>query len=60
MSKTLRQIREEAAAVNVGSGNIAGAGIDKPGKPGSGEPGVDKRKKGTIAILKRNLPQGVK
>jgi hypothetical protein len=42
------KLREDGAIANViGSGAIEGAGVDKPGKPGSGEPGVptSKRKK---------------
>jgi hypothetical protein len=31
---------EEAPANAVGGGNIAGMGVNKPGRPGSGEPGV--------------------
>lgn len=55
MRKKLRQIREEAATVNAGGGNVAGLGIDAPGKPGSGEPGVNKKKKSIIGMLRRKL-----
>lgn len=34
------EMSEEAPANTVGGGNIAGMGVDKPGRPGSGEPGV--------------------
>lgn len=33
-------IDEEGPANAVGGGNIAGMGVDKPGRPRSGEPGV--------------------
>ncbi len=39
---TKTEMSEEAPANAVGSGNIAGMGVDKPGRPGSGEPGVRK------------------
>ena len=57
-------IKEE---MGVGSGAIAGAGVDAPGKPGSGEPGVSlaaqrrhtRRNKSerTSSILRRLLPK---
>lgn len=33
-------IHEQGPTMAVGGGNIAGMGVDKPGRPGSGEPGV--------------------
>ena len=36
---------EDAPANAVGGGNIAGLGVDHPDYPGSGEPGVRKKKK---------------
>ncbi len=38
-------IDEDAPATAMGGGGIAGGGIDLPDQPGSGEPGVRKRKK---------------
>ena len=38
-------IEEDAPASSAGGGNIAGIGIDHPDRPGSGEPGVDPKKK---------------
>ena len=38
-------IEEDAPASSVGGGNIAGLGIDHPDQPGSGEPGIDPKKK---------------
>ena len=38
-------IEEDAPASSVGGGNIAGLGVDHPDRPGSGEPGVDPKKK---------------
>lgn len=51
----VRKILEDAPVNAVGSGNIAGAGIDAPGKPGSGEPGVSKlvQKKHRSKLLRR-------
>ena len=40
-----RDIDEDAPATAMGGGGIAGGGIDLPDQPGSGEPGVRKRKK---------------
>ena len=46
------QSMEEDAPTNAaGGGAIAGLGVDKPGYPGSGEPGVKKKKK------KEDLPR---
>ena len=41
---------EDAPANAAGGGNIAGLGVDHPDYPGSGEPGVDPKKK------KRKVP----
>tara|TARA_R100001377_G_scaffold77991_1_gene55532 strand:+ start:1823 stop:2374 length:552 start_codon:yes stop_codon:yes gene_type:complete len=38
-------IDEDAPATAMGGGGIAGGGIDLPGQPGSGEPGVRRRKR---------------
>ena len=38
-------IEEDATANQAGSGNIAGLGVDHPDRPGSGEPGMKKKKK---------------
>ena len=38
--KLRKLAKEEAPANAVGGGNIAGMGVNKPGRPGSGEPGV--------------------
>ena len=38
-------IEEDAPANQAGSGNIAGLGVDHPDRPGSGEPGMRKKKK---------------
>ena len=43
------QSMEEDAPTNAaGGGAIAGLGVDKPGYPGSGEPGVKKKKETLI------------
>ena len=48
-------IEEDAPASSAGGGNIAGIGIDHPDRPGSGEPGVDpKKKKKKHTIIDRN------
>ena len=44
-------IEEDAPASSAGGGNIAGIGVDHPDRPGSGEPGVDPKKK------KKTLPK---
>ena len=38
-------IEEDAPASSAAGGNIAGIGIDNPNQPGSGEPGIDPKKK---------------
>ena len=49
--KTLKEVspytgmEEDAPANAVGGGNVAGLGVDHPDYPGSGEPGVKKKKK---------------
>ena len=40
-----QSMEEDAPANAAGGGAIAGLGVDKPGYPGSGEPGVKKKKK---------------
>lgn len=46
-----KKYQKEDAPVNaVGGGNIAGMGVDKPGKPGSGEPGVYLKKKKNVVM----------
>ena len=48
-------IEEDAPASSAGGGNIAGIGIDHPDSPGSGEPGVDpKKKKKKHTLIDRN------
>ena len=48
-------IEEDAPASSAGGGNIAGIGIDHPDRPGSGEPGVDpKKKKKNHTLIDRN------
>ena len=48
-------IEEDAPASSAGGGNIAGIGIDHPDRPGSGEPGVDpKKKKQRHTLIDRN------
>jgi len=48
--KDKRGIGEDAPANAAGGGAIAGLGVDHPDYPGSGEPGVDPKKK------KRKVP----
>ena len=38
-------VKEDAPTMGVGGGHIAGLGVDHPDRPGSGEPGVRKKKK---------------
>jgi len=48
-------IEEDAPASSAGGGNIAGIGIDHPDQPGSGEPGIDpKKKKKRHTLIDRN------
>ncbi len=48
-------IEEDAPASSAGGGNIAGIGIDHPDRPGSGEPGIDpKKKKKKHTLIDRN------
>ena len=48
-------IEEDAPASSAGGGNIAGIGIDHPDRPGSGEPGIDpKKKKKRYTLIDRN------
>ena len=47
-------IEEDAPANAAGGGNVAGVGIDHPDRPGSGEPGVDKKKKKKHTLIDRN------
>ena len=54
-------ISEDAPANAVGGGAVAGMGVDKPGRPGSGEPGVKKTKYKQqnvvmTQIMKRKMP----
>ena len=49
---TGQEIEEDAPANAAGGGNIAGLGVDHPDYPGSGEPGVDtKKKKKKMALI---------
>ena len=43
-------MEEDAPANAVGGGNVAGLGVDHPDYPGSGEPGVRKKKKKNTLI----------
>ena len=48
-------IEEDAPASSAGGGNIAGIGVDHPDRPGSGEPGIDpKKKKKRHTLIDRN------
>ena len=48
-------IEEDAPVSSAGGGNIAGIGIDHPDQPGSGEPGIDpKKKKKKHTLIDRN------
>ena len=47
-------IEEDAPANAAGGGNVAGIGVDHPDRPGSGEPGVDKKKKKKQTLIDRN------
>ena len=48
-------IEEDAPASAAGGGNIAGIGVDHPDRPGSGEPGIDpKKKKKKQTLIDRN------
>ena len=47
-------LEEDAPASSVGGGNIAGLGIDHPDRPGSGEPGIDPKKKKKHTLIDRN------
>jgi len=47
-------IEEDAPANAAGGGNVAGIGVDHPDRPGSGEPGVDKKKKKKHTLIDRN------
>ena len=48
-------MEEDAPASSVGGGNIAGIGVDHPDRPGSGEPGIDpKKKKRKQTLIDRN------
>ena len=48
-------IEEDAPANFAGGGNIAGLGTDHPDRPGSGEPGIDpKKKKKKHTLIDRN------
>ena len=47
-------IEEDAPASSASGGNIAGIGIDHPDRPGSGEPGIDPKKKKKHTLIDRN------
>ena len=50
--RTGQEIEEDAPANAAGGGAIAGLGVDDPDHPGSGEPGVDpKKKKKNVALI---------
>lgn len=41
----MKNIQEEVAGNSVGSGAIAGIGVESPSLPNQSEPGIDKKKK---------------
>ena len=47
-------IEEDAPASSASGGNIAGIGIDHPDRPGSGEPGIDPKKKKKHTLIDRD------
>ena len=47
-------IEEDAPASSASVGNIAGIGIDHPDRPGSGEPGIDPKKKKKHTLIDRD------
>jgi len=47
-------IEEDAPANSAGGGNIAGIGVDHPDRPGSGEPGIYRKKKKKHALMDRS------
>ena len=47
-------IEEDAPANAAGGGNVAGIGIDHPDRPGSGEPGIDRKKKKKQTLIDRD------
>ena len=48
-----QEVDEDAPATAMGGGGIAGGGIDLPDQPGSGEPGVHKKKRKQVLIDRR-------
>ena len=48
-----QEVDEDAPATAMGGGGIAGGGIDLPDQPGSGEPGVPKKKRKQVLIDRR-------
>ncbi len=53
----MNDLTEDGTPANaIGGGNIEGAGVDKPGKPGSGEPGVPPKKKRRVVITDPSAP----
>ena len=50
LDNLIKSLGEDAPVNAVGGGNIAGMGVDKPGKPGSGEPGVYLKKKKNVVM----------
>lgn len=60
MTKTLKKIREEAPVNNVGTGNIAGAGVGPNGEPGISRKRQRKWQKQNETgqgVLRRNVAQ---
>ena len=47
-------IEEDAPANSAGGGNIAGIGVDHPDRPGSGEPGIYRKKKKKHTLMDRS------
>ena len=47
-------IEEDAPANSAGGGNIAGIGVDHPDRPGSGEPGIHRKKRKKHALMDRS------
>ena len=53
----MNDLKEDGTPTNaIGDGGIEGAGVDKPGKPGSGEPGVPPNKRRRVVITDPKAP----
>ncbi len=51
----MKRIKEDAPTVAVGTGNVAGLGVNNPSIPNQAEPGVKKKKRvaSFISFIKR-------